>query len=157
MVLLRFLFHLGSFYIEDFKSEKANWKWKPHWYLVFYGVEQPGLNFGSLFLLFLSWSTRTMSEKITAEDLLNNITEALAEHGQKVKSVSFFGEDNKSASVTGQIQRIFGRQKPVYHLLGGGKCMSLFVYSQSFFIFQNLFYVTKSYYFNLISLPTKYL
>lgn len=72
---------------------------------------------------------RTMSEKITAEDLLNNISEALAEHGQKAKSVSFFGEDNKSSSVAGQIKRIFGRQKPVYHLLGGGRCISLFLYS----------------------------
>ncbi|XP_016901193.2 reticulon-like protein B8 isoform X1 [Cucumis melo] len=64
---------------------------------------------------------RTMSEKMIAEDLFNNISEVLAEHGQKGKSVSFFGEDNKASSVAGQINRIFGRQKPVYNLLGGGK------------------------------------
>ncbi|XP_022982425.1 reticulon-like protein B8 [Cucurbita maxima] len=62
-----------------------------------------------------------MSERITAEEILSNISEVLAEHGQKAKSVSFFGEDSKSSSVTGQIKRIFGRQKPVYHILGGGK------------------------------------
>ena len=70
-----------------------------------------------------------MSEKMTAEDFINNISEVLTEHGQKGKSVSFFGEDSKSSSVAGQINRIFGRQKPVYNLLGGGKCTSLFMCS----------------------------
>ncbi|KAL2316842.1 hypothetical protein Fmac_030718 [Flemingia macrophylla] len=58
-----------------------------------------------------------MSEKITAENLLNNLVETLAE---KQKSVSFFEED-KSKSVSSQFKRLFGRQKPVHHLLGGGK------------------------------------
>ncbi|XP_022136522.1 reticulon-like protein B8 [Momordica charantia] len=62
-----------------------------------------------------------MSEKITAEDILHNIAETLAEQGQKAKSVSFFGEDSKSSSVASQINRLFGRQKPVHHILGGGK------------------------------------
>lgn len=61
-----------------------------------------------------------MSEKITAEDLLNNIV-GLAESSSKQKSVSFFGDD-KSDSVSSQISRLFGRQKPIHNLLGGGKC-----------------------------------
>lgn len=69
-----------------------------------------------------------MSEKITAEDILHNIAETLAEQGQKAKSVSFFGEDSKSSSVASQINRLFGRQKPVHHILGGGKCISVYIY-----------------------------
>ncbi|KAK9924171.1 hypothetical protein M0R45_032554 [Rubus argutus] len=60
-----------------------------------------------------------MSEKITAEDLLNNIV-GLAESSSKQKSVSFFGDD-KSDLVSSQISRLFGRQKPIHNLLGGGK------------------------------------
>ncbi|KAI4305979.1 hypothetical protein L6164_029300 [Bauhinia variegata] len=58
-----------------------------------------------------------MSEKITAENLLNSFVETIAE---KNKSVSFF-EEEKSSSVSSQMKRLFGRQKPVHHLLGGGK------------------------------------
>ncbi|PRQ52164.1 hypothetical protein RchiOBHm_Chr2g0152491 [Rosa chinensis] len=61
-----------------------------------------------------------MPEKITAEDLLNNIVGTIAESSSKQKSVSFFGDD-KSDSVGSQLNRLFGRQKPVHHLLGGGK------------------------------------
>ncbi|XP_004303903.1 PREDICTED: reticulon-like protein B8-like [Fragaria vesca subsp. vesca] len=60
-----------------------------------------------------------MPEKITPEDLLNNIV-GLAENSSKQKSVPFFGDD-KSDSVSSQLNRLFGRQKPVHHLLGGGK------------------------------------
>ncbi|WVY91130.1 hypothetical protein V8G54_036644, partial [Vigna mungo] len=59
----------------------------------------------------------TMSEKITAENLLNTLVETIAE---KQKSGSFFEED-KSSSVSSQFNRLFGRQKPVHHVLGGGK------------------------------------
>ncbi|XP_061342796.1 reticulon-like protein B8 [Gastrolobium bilobum] len=58
-----------------------------------------------------------MSDKITAENLLNTLVETIAE---KKKSVSFF-EEEKSNSVSSQFNRLFGRQKPVHHLLGGGK------------------------------------
>ncbi|GAV60002.1 Reticulon domain-containing protein [Cephalotus follicularis] len=61
-----------------------------------------------------------MPEKITAENFLNNLVETLAENVPKKKSVSFFEED-KSDSVTSQFNRLFGRQKPIYNLLGGGK------------------------------------
>lgn len=67
-----------------------------------------------------------MSEKITAEDLLNNIV-GLAESSSKQKSVSFFGDD-KSDSVSSQISRLFGRQKPIHKILGGGKCMVIMLH-----------------------------
>ncbi|MED6218284.1 Reticulon-like protein B8 [Stylosanthes scabra] len=58
-----------------------------------------------------------MSDKITAENILHNLVETFTE---KQKSESIFEED-KSNSVSSQINRLFGRQKPVHHLLGGGK------------------------------------
>jgi len=64
-----------------------------------------------------------MSEKMTAENLLNTLVETIAE---KQKSGSFF-EDEKSSSVSSQLNRLFGRQKPVHHILGGGKCMAVLV------------------------------
>jgi len=64
-------------------------------------------------------STGTMSEKTTAENLIENLVDTFVD---KKKSVSFF-EDDKSDSVSSQINRLFGRQKPVHHVLGGGKCM----------------------------------
>ncbi|KAJ4828925.1 Reticulon-like protein B8 [Turnera subulata] len=60
-----------------------------------------------------------MGEKITAENLLNNFVESVADSVQKQKSVSFFEEDRNS--VTSRFNRLFGRQKPIHHLLGGGK------------------------------------
>nr|XP_028963988.1 reticulon-like protein B8 isoform X3 [Malus domestica] len=59
-----------------------------------------------------------MPEKITTEDLVNNIAGTLAD--TKLKSSSLFGEET-SSSVTTQSNRLFGRQKPVHHILGGGK------------------------------------
>ncbi|KAL2493677.1 Reticulon-like protein B8 [Forsythia ovata] len=61
-----------------------------------------------------------MPEGITAEILMNNIMETISDSVSKQKSVSFF-EEEKSNSVTSQFNRLFGRQKPVHHLLGGGK------------------------------------
>ncbi|XP_061349599.1 reticulon-like protein B8 [Gastrolobium bilobum] len=58
-----------------------------------------------------------MSERITAENLLNSLVDTFAE---KQKSVPFI-EEEKLNSVSSQINRLFGRQKPVHHLLGGGK------------------------------------
>ena len=71
-----------------------------------------------MFCLVLS-STGTMSDKITAENLIHSLVDTFTE---KQKSESFF-EEEKSNSVSSQIKRLFGRQKPVHHLLGGGKCM----------------------------------
>ncbi|KAK7276721.1 hypothetical protein RIF29_17866 [Crotalaria pallida] len=69
------------------------------------------------FHFFVFCSTGTMSDKITAEKLFNNLVETIAD---KQKSGSFF-EEQKSDSVSAQFNRLFGRQKPVYHILGGGK------------------------------------
>ncbi|KAF5445462.1 hypothetical protein F2P56_034509 [Juglans regia] len=60
-----------------------------------------------------------MSEKIT-ENILDQIVETLAEGGSKQKSVSFFGKESTNFA-SSQFNRLFGRQKPVHHLLGGGK------------------------------------
>ncbi|KAL3633808.1 Reticulon-like protein B8 [Castilleja foliolosa] len=61
-----------------------------------------------------------MPEGITAEALMKNIMETVSDGVSKHKNVSFF-EDEKAGSVTSQFNRLFGREKPVHHLLGGGK------------------------------------
>ncbi|KAK3008908.1 hypothetical protein RJ639_013719 [Escallonia herrerae] len=61
-----------------------------------------------------------MPEGITAEIIFNNIMETVSDSASKQKHVSFF-EEEKSSSVASQFNRLFGRQKPVHHLLGGGK------------------------------------
>lgn len=53
--------------------------------------------------------------------MLDNLVETISDSVQKPKSVSFF-EEETSSSVTARFNRLFGRQKPVHHLLGGGKC-----------------------------------
>ncbi|KAI9114260.1 hypothetical protein K1719_014910 [Acacia pycnantha] len=59
-----------------------------------------------------------MSDKVAAaEKLLNNLVDTITE---KKKSVSFFEEENTSSMGT-QFRRLFGREKPVHHILGGGK------------------------------------
>jgi hypothetical protein len=76
-----------------------------------------------------------MPEKITAENLFSNLVETIADNVPKQKSVSFFEEGEES--VTSRINRLFGRQKPVHHILGGGKCKalssspSLFMFNES--------------------------
>lgn len=56
------------------------------------------------------------------KDLINNIADSLtnSDSNSKPKSVSFF-EDDKSESVSAQFNRLFGREKPLHHILGGGK------------------------------------
>ncbi|KAF3789725.1 Reticulon-like protein B8 [Nymphaea thermarum] len=53
-----------------------------------------------------------------AENILNSLVETIAENIPKQKSVSFFEEDT---SIKSQFNRLFGREKPLHHLLGGGK------------------------------------
>lgn len=60
-----------------------------------------------------------MHERKTSENILNSLAE-LAENASRHKSVSFF-EEERSSSVTAHLDRLFGRQKPVYNVLGGGK------------------------------------
>lgn len=71
--------------------------------------------------LLCSSVTKKMPEGISAENLMNNIMETLGDGLSKQKPGSFFGEE-KSNSASAQIKRLFGRQKPVHHILGGGKC-----------------------------------
>ncbi|CAA3008779.1 reticulon B8 [Olea europaea subsp. europaea] len=68
-----------------------------------------------------------MPEGITAESLMNNIMESISDSVSKHKSVSFF-EEEKSNSATSQFNRLFGRQKPLRHLLGGGKCADVLLW-----------------------------
>ncbi|XP_049931235.1 retrovirus-related Pol polyprotein from transposon RE1 isoform X2 [Nymphaea colorata] len=53
-----------------------------------------------------------------AENILNSLVETIAENIPKQKSVRFFEEDT---SIKSQFNRLFGREKPIHHLLGGGK------------------------------------
>ncbi|CAN6465294.1 unnamed protein product [Victoria cruziana] len=52
-----------------------------------------------------------------AADNILIMAEAIAENIPKQKCVSFFKED----TIKTQFNRLFGRQKPIHHLLGGGK------------------------------------
>ncbi|KAL8208161.1 hypothetical protein R6Q57_007573 [Mikania cordata] len=61
-----------------------------------------------------------MPEGITSENLINNIMDSLSDKHQKQNSGSFFVEE-KSHSVTSQFNKLFGREKPIHHILGGGK------------------------------------
>ncbi|CAH9072890.1 unnamed protein product [Cuscuta epithymum] len=60
-----------------------------------------------------------MPEGITAEKLLN-MMETFSDSVSKPRSGAFFEED-KSRAVSDKLNRLFGRQKPVHHVLGGGK------------------------------------
>lgn len=65
-----------------------------------------------------------MSEGIT-ESLVHNIMDTISDNVSKHKNVSFF-EDEDSSSVSNKLNRLFGREKPVHHILGGGKCKTFF-------------------------------
>lgn len=69
----------------------------------------------------LLWTRRTMYDRKTSDNILNSLAE-LAENASKQKSISNFFEEDTSISVSSQFNRLFGREKPVHHLLGGGKC-----------------------------------
>lgn len=66
-----------------------------------------------------------MPERITAENLLCNVVDTLADSVPKQKPMTFFEEQR---SMSSQMNRLFGRQKPLHKLLGGGKC-ECFCYS----------------------------
>ncbi|KAL2464932.1 Reticulon-like protein B8 [Abeliophyllum distichum] len=61
-----------------------------------------------------------MPEGITAESLMNNVMETMSDSASKYKSVPFY-EEEKRNPMNSQFNRLFGRQKPVHHILGGGK------------------------------------
>ncbi|GAB2234162.1 hypothetical protein Droror1_Dr00003400 [Drosera rotundifolia] len=57
-----------------------------------------------------------MPEKITAENLLNNIMGSISDN---VSNKNL--QEDISKAVNSQVNRLFGRQKPIHELLGGGK------------------------------------
>lgn len=61
------------------------------------------------------------------EKVLNNIMETLAEGVLQHKTTSSM-EEEISKSVTSQFNRLFGRQKPVHTLLGGGKSADILLW-----------------------------
>uniref|UniRef100_A0A1D1Z5C5 Reticulon-like protein n=2 Tax=Anthurium amnicola TaxID=1678845 RepID=A0A1D1Z5C5_9ARAE len=54
----------------------------------------------------------------TAENILNSIMETFADSVPKQKSVRFFEDEN---TVSARMNRLFGRQKSVHTIFGGGK------------------------------------
>ncbi|KAL9249994.1 Reticulon-like protein [Drosera capensis] len=62
---------------------------------------------------YITKSQRTMPEKITAENLLNNIMESISDN---VSNKNL--QEDISNAVNSQVNRLFGRQKPIHKLLG---------------------------------------
>lgn len=60
-----------------------------------------------------------MHEKNIVEDVINDFVDNFTETVQKKKNVSFFEQDD---TVSSRFNRMFGREKPIHHVLGGGKC-----------------------------------
>ncbi|KAH9315497.1 hypothetical protein KI387_024124, partial [Taxus chinensis] len=60
------------------------------------------------------------SGRVTAENLLNNFIETFADSVPKQSSATFL-ESSEKSSISESFNRLFGREKPVHHLLGGGK------------------------------------
>lgn len=77
-----------------------------------------------IFLIIFD-SVGTMSEGM-AESLVHNIMDSISDNVSKHKKVSFF-DDESSSSVSNKMNKLFGREKPVHHILGGGKCKKAFL------------------------------
>lgn len=58
--------------------------------------------------------------RVSAENLLNNVMETLADSIPKSSPSTFF-ESNEKPSVSVTFNRLFGRQRPVHRILGGGQ------------------------------------
>ncbi|OWM78783.1 reticulon-like protein B8 [Punica granatum] len=61
------------------------------------------------------------------ENLLGDIMETLSESVQKQEAASAIQEEI-SKSVNSQFNRLFGRQKSIHHVLGGGKSADVFLW-----------------------------
>ncbi|KAL0444764.1 UNVERIFIED_CONTAM: Reticulon-like protein B8, partial [Sesamum latifolium] len=72
--------------------------------------------FVSVKLLDCQKYARGNKSRGSCEQSHGNISDSVSPH----KNASFF-EEEKSDFVTSHINRLFGRQKPVHHILGGGK------------------------------------
>jgi hypothetical protein len=67
------------------------------------------------------------------ENIINAIVDTLSDKVPRQKSFKLFEEkSSNSNSVSAQMNKVFGRQKTIHQILGGGKCMSsLFPFSLS--------------------------
>ncbi|WCJ26390.1 Reticulon family protein [Euphorbia peplus] len=66
-------------------------------------------------------------EDTSGESLLDKITEKFHGHDSSSSS-SDSDDDKKSSSLKSKIYRLFGREKPVHHVLGGGKPADIFLW-----------------------------
>ena len=73
-----------------------------------------------------------MPEKITSETLLNNIVGSLTELQRQASGSSY---DDMSETVSSGFNRLFGREKPIHHIFGGGKCKNSAFVSSFLFCF----------------------
>lgn len=62
-----------------------------------------------------------MPEGIKPEDLIHNIMDSLTDNKHHKQNSDSFSFEEKSRSVSSQLNKLFGREKPVHHILGGGK------------------------------------
>lgn len=60
-----------------------------------------------------------MPEKNIVEDVIGDLVDNFTDTIQKNKKSSFFEQEDTVAS---RFNRLFGREKPIHHVLGGGKC-----------------------------------
>lgn len=58
--------------------------------------------------------TGKMPEEITAESLMDSIAEKISD--------GVFHHREKSDGFTARSKRLWGRERPLHHVLGGGKC-----------------------------------
>jgi len=65
-------------------------------------------------------------EDSKSESLMEKITEKLHEHDSS--SSSSDSEDDSSSSLKSKVFRIFGREKPVHKVFGGGKPADVFLW-----------------------------
>ena len=72
-----------------------------------------------------------MPEGITPEDLIHNIMDNLTDNKHQKHNSDSFSFEEKSRSASAQFNKLFGREKPVHHILGGGKCRLHLIFMNS--------------------------
>lgn len=71
-----------------------------------------------------------MGGEITPDKLLHNVMETLSggDGGTSRQNSGSFLHKETPNSDTSKFSKLFGRQKPVHHVLGGGTCRLLYTY-----------------------------
>ncbi|KAE8655204.1 Reticulon-like protein B3 [Hibiscus syriacus] len=71
----------------------------------------------------------TESNQLTVEPVMENISEKIHSHDSSSSSDSDsnHGKPASPSSVKAKIYRLFGRERPVHHILGGGKPADVFL------------------------------